>query len=194
MPDDTRARGWGRLDTRGLGFAFAGVLVLFVAAVLISYSTVSGRVAGGGGSLAAPLGDPHTPLFLAIFLRNSAVALGLFAGVLTAGVGSLIGIALIGFLVGASTAAAATEIGLAAALSSVVGYAVIEIPALLLAATAGVLPGASVLFPSRRTGDLRPFARYLARLPNALLILAIALALIAVGAGVETSIITARRF
>lgn len=194
MPDDVSARGWGRLDTRGLGFAFAVVLILFIAAVVISYSTLSGRVAGGGGSLAAPLGDPHTPLFVAILLRNSAVALGLFAGVLTAGVGSLVGIALIGFLIGASTAAAATEVGLAAALSSVVGYAVIEIPALLLAATAGVLPGASVLFPSRRTVELRPLSRYLARFPNALFILAIALALIAVGAGVETLIITSRRF
>lgn len=187
-------RGRGRLDPRGLSIAFASVLVLFVGTVLISYSTVSGRVAGGGGSISAPLGDPHTPLFLAILLRNSAVAVGLFAGVLTAGIGALVGVALLGFLVGASTAAAATEVGLMVALSSVVGYAIIEIPALLLAATAGVLPGASVLFPSPRTAELRPFARYLARLPNALLLLAIALALIAVGAGVETLLITSRRF
>ncbi|WP_200903873.1 stage II sporulation protein M [Microbacterium sp. GCS4] len=193
MPDDSVMSGRGRLDVRSLGIAFAVVLVLFVAAVLISYSTLSGRVAGGGGSLAAPLGDPDTPLFLAILLRNAAVALGLFAGVLTAGLGSLIGIAFLGFLVGASTAAAATEIGLAAALASVIGYAIIELPALLLAAAAGLVPASALLFPSRRLGELRPLARYLAPLPGSLLLLAIALVLIVVGAGVETAIISSRR-
>jgi uncharacterized membrane protein SpoIIM required for sporulation len=193
LPDEIIIRRRGRLDTRSPGVAFAVVLVLFVAAVLISYSTLSGRVAGGGGSLAAPLGGLDTPLFLAILLRNAAVALGLFAGVLTAGLSSLIGIAFLGFLVGASTAAAATEIGLAAALTSVVGYAVIEIPALLLAAAAGLVPASALLFPSRRTADLRPFARYLASLPGALLLLAIALCLIVLGAGVETVTIGSQR-
>ena len=186
-------RGRGRRDTRNLGIAFAVALVLFAVTVLISYSTLSGRVAGGGGSLGAPLGDPDTPLFLAILLRNTAVALGFYSGVLTAGLSSLIGIAFFGFLVGASTAAAATEVGLAAALTSVVGYAVFEIPALLLAATAGLVPATVLLFPSRRAAEVRPFPRYLAQFPSTLLLLAIALVLIVVGAGVETIIIEARR-
>lgn len=192
MPD-TAVRGWGRLEARGLGVALSVVLVLFVAAVLISYSTLSGRVAGGGGSLAAPLGDSDTPLFLAILLRNGAVALGLFAGFLTAGIGSLIGIAFLGFLVGSSTAAAATEVGLDAALASVVGYAIIEIPALVVAATAGILPASTLLFPSHRSVHLGPLPRYLSAVPGALVLLAIALALIALGAGVETLLIDSRR-
>lgn len=186
--------GWARLRTRGFAAAFSSVLILFMAAVLVSYAPVAGTVAGGGGMLGGPLGDgTHAPLYFAILLRNSAVVLGLFAGVLTAGIGSLLGIAFFGFLVGASTAAAATEIGLGAAISSVIGYSIIEIPAMLLAATAGVLPVATALLPSAPTTALKPLSRYLEALPGALTLLMVALLLIAAGAGVEAFLITKRR-
>lgn len=180
------------MEGMSFGVAFFSALILFVVTVLISFSTLYGRTSGGGGILAAPLGDPDGPLFVAILLRNSAVALSLFAGTLTIGISSLVGVASLGFLVGASTAAGATEVGMGIALSSVIGYAVIELPAFLLAATAGLLPGATVLFPSRRLSGTTAFSRYLAPLRTSLSLLGISLALITIGAGVETLIITSR--
>lgn len=142
--------------------------------------------------LAAPLGDAGSPLLLGILLRNTAVALALFSGVLTVGIGSVLGIAFQGFVVGASTGAAATEVGAASALGSVVGYAVIEIPALLLAAAAGMLPAVAALLPARDVPPAAPLSRYVAAFRPALFVLGAALLLLVVGAAVETSLITSR--
>ncbi len=172
--------------------ALSFVLTLLVIAITVSYTTVAGRTAGGGGMLGAPLGDDGQPLLIAILLRNGAVALGLFTGVVTGGLGSLLGIVLIGLLVGASTAAAATEVGLAATIGSVAGYAIVELAGFVLAATAGLLPAARVVASGAGAQPRGVVARYTKGMPAALVALVAALVLIVIGAVVETVIITAR--
>lgn len=179
--------GWWRLV-----IAFLSALLPFTVAAGVGFATLHGRTAGGGGVLAAPLGDAGSPLLLGILLRNTAVALALFSGVLTVGIGSVLGIAFQGFVVGASTGAAATEVGAASALGSVVGYAVLEIPALLLAAAAGMLPAVAALLPARGVPPAAPLSRYVAAFRPALFVLGAALLLLVVGAAVETSLITSR--
>lgn len=192
MPRARLLRGGWTIEARGLRLACLGALLPFVLAVAVGFTALYGTQSGGGGTLEGPLGDTGNPLFVAIALRNIAVALSLFAGALTAGVGTVVGIAFQGFLIGASTAAAATEVGFASAFSSVIGYAAIEVPALLLAAVAGLLPVATMVAPADRTATLRPWARFLFPLGGALTLLAAALLLLLLGAAVETVVITTR--
>lgn len=184
--------GLRRLGSCEVTFATLGALLLFLVAAVVSYCSLAGRSAGGGGFLGAPLGSADTPLFLAIAARNAFAALGLFSGVVTFGVGSVVGVIFQGCIVGASTAAASTEVGLPSAAGSVIGYAIFELPALVLAASAGLVPLATVLLAPVEAAGLSASVRYLRSLRPSLALLSISLVLIVIGASVETILITSR--
>lgn len=136
-----------------------------------------------------PLGDAHTPLFLAIFLRNTGVAFALFTGVITFGVGAAFGLVGVGSLIGASTAAAVNQVGLSAVCSTL-GYAVFEILGYVIVATGSVLPAIHALRPIRGLGGQRAFERYWRMMPVALLGLGVGVVSLAIGAIVEYFLIS----
>lgn len=166
--------------------------LVLVLSVGVSYCTLIGHMRGGGGMLAAPLDSTINPLFLSILLRNSVVALGLFSGVLTFGLSSLLNIAFIGFTVGSTTAAAIMEVGAKSVIISVAGYAIIEIIGYILAAASGLVPVLSILNYQHGIAGTTKFAIYIRRIRCSFILLMISLVFIFSGAILETLIIVSR--
>ncbi|MGK2309987.1 stage II sporulation protein M [Cutibacterium sp. V947] len=179
---------------RNCGFiaSFLCALAIFAVSAVIAFGTLDGATPGGGGMLGKPLGGSGDSLFISILVRNASVVLSLYAGVISIGIIAMVGIASLGFLIGASTAAAANEVGLTMALWSVSGYAVVEILAYLLAAAAGLLPVSTAVLTSGPPAEEKVVTRYLAPLRQSLVLLAVSLVLVVVGAGLEAAIIQSR--
>ena len=185
-------RRWVHMRNRSFIASFLCALAIFAVSAVVAFGTLDGATRGGGGMLGKPLGSSGESLFISILVRNTSVVLSLFAGVVSIGIIAMVGIASLGFLIGASTAAAANEVGLTMALWSVSGYAIVENLAFLLAATAGLLPVGTAVLTSGSLAEEKAVTRYFAPLRQSLVLLAVSLVLIVVGAGLEAAIIQSR--
>lgn len=124
--------------------------------------------------------------FATILTRNfSAIAL-MYAGVVSAGILSVITLACVSVYVGA-TAKIGTLASGAGALAADVGlYAPVEFLGCLVAASAGLYPVISAFSPKQQTESGGSTACYLRAVPRSLLLFGLASLLILLGAGLET--------
>jgi len=131
-----------------------------------------------------------------ILMRNVPAATFLFSGLATAGLSSLVGIALIGSFAGATTAASGAAIGLASTLGSVAIYAPIEFAGFFLAGAAGILPTVRAAL-NQSLPQPSPYlsfhARYRGAFSVSLLLFLISLLILAVAAYAEAAVIVTRR-
>lgn len=149
----------------------AGILT-----IVLSAGARSGMASGGAGTL--PPADLTT--FVTILSRNTAAALGLFSGLLTAGLGTVVFLLLIGVMLGWSIGTAFDVLGVAETLVRAWAYTPFEIAGLIVAGAAGLMPVLHFL----RGGRIRSYVDQFAR---SFRWLAFALLLIVVGAVVETA-------
>lgn len=138
---------------------------------------------------APAFGTSAMAILLAILARNVPAVFLLYSGVVTAGFSSFLAAFMLSTYVGATFAAAASNIGTQAALTSIALYAPIEFAALLLATFAGFTPVATW---ATRPDGTRPLAAYLAGLRASLVPLGAALVTVLVAGGAETLVITTR--
>lgn len=144
--------------------------------------------------------DPSFLVLLSFFVtRNVGAALLYYSGVLTGGFSTLLGWAITALYIGATFAAATTNVGFSAASRSIMWYAPLEVFGLVLAATAGLYPisvvlrlaygRAAAMGERRDTGYL---ATYLRAARGSIRVLLIAVAIIIAAAVLEAAIITLR--
>jgi uncharacterized membrane protein SpoIIM required for sporulation len=143
----------------------------------------AGATPASGGVFA--LDGDDTAVLLQILTRNLAAALLLFSGFVTAGTTTVLGLLFVASWVGAGTSAVAAETGLDAVSPLVLLYLPLEFAGLLLAATAGLLPIAGLI---RRFASTSSVPR-VSTSRRALLLLAVAVAVIVLGACLETLVI-----
>lgn len=184
---------WARIGNRETFVSLLVALIPFAVAAVIGFLVIYGRVSNSSeGIIGRPLGDSGDSLLISILLRNAAFIFYLFSGTLTCGITSVIGVTLLGLYMGSTTAAAATSVGIGAALGSIIVYGTLEIVAYIFAAAAGILP---FLFAKSRSreyvGETR-VSRYIKGINSGLWLLTIALLLILLGAIAETIIIAQR--
>lgn len=184
---------WARIGNRETFVSLLVALIPFAVAAVIGFLVIYGRVSNSSeGIIGRPLGDSGDSLLISILLRNAAFIFYLFSGTLTCGITSVIGVTLLGLYMGSTTAAAATSVGIGAALGSVIVYGTLEIVAYIFAAAAGILPFVFAKSRSREyVGETR-VSRYIKGINSGLWLLTIALLLILLGAIAETIIIAQR--
>lgn len=131
--------------------------------------------------------------FWAIVSQNLGAALLLYTGVLTLGVTSVLGLAMVSSFVGATVSVSVNNAGLLQTLGETGMYAPVEFAGVTVAAVAGLYPGFAVL--GRMLAD-RPaksyVATYIAALITSLKLLACAALLIVAAAVVEAVVISVR--
>ncbi len=154
-----------------------------VVTAVLSTDARRGLITEGAGSL--PSGD--LGIFLNILGRNVSAALGLFTGVITFGIGTVVMLLLIGTMLGLSMAISVDLLGVAETIARSWAYTPLEISGFIVAGAAGLIPVTGQL---RNAPDV-PRPPYHQRFSRALRWFGIALALITLGAVVETMAIAA---
>ncbi|MBT1636935.1 MULTISPECIES: hypothetical protein [Clavibacter] len=167
-----------------LVLAGAGSAAGAVAMTGIAIPGASGVRAG----LAGRSGFDET--LLGVLAANVPVAASLAAGLVTFGAVSALFAVLLGVYLGATVAGSVNTVGAGPLLDSVGAYVGLEMLGLLLAGVAGMLPAAHVVLGMRGVRS-SAWRRYLSALAPAAVLLGIGLALLAVGAVVEATVITA---
>lgn len=166
---------------------FAGSLALsgalFAAGLIIGFQNFS-FLGSAAASDAPSLGWD----FGSILARNFGAACLLFAGVLTGGVITLITLPMIGLYVGATAQVGVTVAGAPALLGAVAWYVPFEFVGCLMAAAAGLYPVLASLRRKRLQATV--IGTYAASLTGALVLFAAGAALIVLGAGIETFVIS----
>lgn len=174
--------------------AGVSVFTLFLVSAGVAFAAFSEPRATSTGL--GPANDrPFFSLVGSILARNFPAAVFLFSGLLAAGITSLVGIALIGSFVGATTAAASSSVGLFQVLSSVAAYAPIEFAGFAIAGASGVLPTIAAMSSrlgaraSRRPGFL---TTYVSTFGSSLRLWAVGMSILALASLVEAATICAR--
>lgn len=162
----------------------------FLIAAGVSFSALS-SIDGFAPSPRTPRHGDFVSTLTSILGHNLPAATFLFSGLATGGVSSLIGLALIGSFVGATTAGSAAAVGLEASVSSVMGYAPVEFIGLLVAAAAGLIPIVRAV-QSRRHRGTTFFQSYVRSLPRSLGLFTVGLVVLVLAAAVEAAIIVFR--
>jgi uncharacterized membrane protein SpoIIM required for sporulation len=136
-------------------------------------------------------GAEGTRAFWAILTANLGAAALLCSGMITAGVGSLLGMLVVSVGVGGFAAAGVSRHGWAGVAEAVWVYAPLEFAGLIAAAAAGILPLLAALVPALEEGT-RPAQRYVRALARTLPLIAASVALLVMGAIVEVAVISER--
>ena len=156
----------------------AASATIILGALAITMIVADGRFTGMDVSDAGILPTPDLTLFWQILGRNGSVALGLFTGAVTLGVGTVIFSLLVGSMLGWSMAMSIALLGPAETFFRAWSYTPLELAGFVLAGAAGLSP----LARSLRHDASAQFSR---SLPPALHLLVLALVVLAVAAGVE---------
>jgi len=168
-----------------LGWAGAAAAAVFVAGLLVGWSSVAQTPAAPPGDSAA--GAPWT--LGAILARNLGAAALLYSGVLTCGLSSGVSLAVLSAYVGATAKVGVLNVGAGAVLGSAGWYAGPELLGCLAAAAAGLHPVTAALRAGPSGSAGARVRRYLAALPGSLCLFAAAVVLLLVAAGVEAALI-----
>lgn len=142
----------------------------------------AGAVAQGSIDSSVLADDGSAP---GIAASNLAAIALLAAGAPVLGSLTLVGIALIGIGIGVSAASVVTALGAIETLARIAPYIVLEAAAVLLAATAGLLPTAHAVVARLRTGR-RPGHAYADGLGYGLRLMTVAALLVVLGALTES--------
>lgn len=146
-------------------------------------------VADGSGIVPVPDGSAWGVLG-ALLAQNLAAALLLFSGVVTGGLSTLLGLTFTSIWVGATFRAVQAELGTGTVLERVLPYVGFELLGVGLAAVAGLLPAVAFVRSHLTDAPRRPFAT---TVHASVRLLALATALVVVGAAIETAVIVTAR-
>lgn len=156
-------------------------LLLLVTVAAVTLGVGSGQVVDVFDAATGVVPTATWDTFLAIFLRNTSVALGLFSGVLTLGLSTMVFLLLVGAMLGWSVAASVGALGVMETLLRSWSYTPLEVLGLALAGGAGLLPLVRLIRNAfSAEADRSPV------LPRALFTLAVALGVLLIAALVET--------
>lgn len=137
----------------------------------------------------AGVGGPGA--FWAILSANIGAAALLCSGMITAGVGSLLGMLVVSVGVGGFAAAGAARHGWPAVVEAVWLYAPLEFAGLIAASAAGMLPLLAALVPALEEGT-GPAQRYVRALARTWPLIAASVVLLVIAATVEVAVISSR--
>lgn len=175
---------------------WAGATATAIAVVVVGGGATAGAIAAAGSVIpgesgiraGVPGAEGFGETFLGILSTNLPVAASLAAGIVSAGLLTMVSGLLLGLYLGTTVAASVNTIGAGELIASVATYVGVEMLGLFSVALGGLLPLAAALAgprePSR--GMLQRYAAGIA--PAAVLVLA-GIALLVVGAAIESAVI-----
>lgn len=172
--------GWRRgLDSWSLVLA---VIFLLVPIAVTFAAFDPSWITTTNSALSAAAAYPQT--FQGILIRNSAIALILYSGVITFGISTTLGAPFVAIYLGAFMRVEAASIGFGSLWARSGFYTVFEIVGYFAATAAGLLPISTTL-PWRGTGESKGIRAYLLGAENSLRPLAVALIALVIGALAE---------
>lgn len=157
--------------------------------VAVALATTSLR--GGADTADFLAGAEGAAAFWSILSTNIGAAALLCSGMITAGVGSLLGMLVVSVGVGGFAAAGVSRHGWAAVVEAVWMYAPLEFAGLIAAAAAGILPLLAALVPALEEGA-GPAQRYVRALARTWPLIATSVVLLVIAATVEMAVISRR--
>lgn len=169
--------------------AGATVSLLFIGAFTLSYFIIAQRgdeLTDIGGRNPFQYSSFFSLLF-AILAVNIPAAATLFTGFISLGIGSVVATVLLGFYLGAVTAANVSVLGLVPTIFAAIWYAPLEFCGLLLSALAGIRPTVAALVVRQKEKSFLHL--YLQATVTSLRFLILSIILIILGALLETTMI-----
>lgn len=170
-----------------LVFALALSLALLFSGLTIGFQTDLGADAGRSyGTTRLTWWDA----FLGVVAVNGPAVALLYSGTLTLGVATLIAWPILAIYIGATLRASVNLLGPDRVFGTIWVYAPLEFIAMVLGASAGIMPLLSALRAAfSRHAEQRPIRAYLGNVRNTLRILVIATCLMVVAASIEATVI-----
>lgn len=169
-----------------------------ITVLVVGGGATAGAIAASGSVIPGEAGiragvsgaDGFGETFVGVLALNLPVAASLAAGIVSAGLFTLVSGLLLGLYLGATVTAAVNTVGVGDLIGSVASYVGVEMLGLLAAALGGLLPLATAIAGPREPsqGALR---RYAAGIAPAGVLVITGIALLIIGAAIESAVINA---
>ena len=174
-------------------YAASGLsLGLLISGFLLGYHAMAESPAPAVDS-AAVAATPFWDAFTGVLARNLPALCLAFSGAVTAGLSTLISWPLVAIYIGSTWHLSEKALGRDQVFAGTGLYAPAEFLALATAAAAGLLPLVSAVWSALSSAAAsRPFRAYLEAVPAALKLLAVAVAILLVAAGVEAAVMAGK--
>lgn len=174
----------------------ARVTAAVIALVVIGGGAIAGTIAVSGAVIPGEAGiragvsgaTGFGDTFVGVLSLNLPVAASLAAGILSAGLFTVVSGLLLGLYLGATMAAAINTVGAGDLIGSVATYVGVEMLGLLAAALGGLLPLATAIAGPRNPGQ-GALRRYAAGIAPAGVLVLVGVGLLIVGAAIESAVI-----